>query len=322
MTVEEVARRVLANIDSDANFLQACTWVSDRYRQLCSRARLRHLRRIGELSIDAPVSTGTLAVVQGSATMTAGIASPATLALIAEGDSLRGKYIRCATAWHRINDFAIVPTGFELHLDSPYTEDSNAAASYRIVDRFKELDTSVRWISQTMVCMRRRTPVEMSTQKEIDLVDPSRVLVLGYGPTVWCEIGSSEKGAKLIEFYPFSERVETIHFVYWPEPPVLKPEDDLPPGIDAYALTEGAMIDAMRYEAAKATRAGNNDSAALWTNAYRSQSTQWERIILDVIRTDRGVDDLQFILRTTRYRYPGTAITNARDEIFARGIRP
>lgn len=319
MTVEEVARRVLAAVDSDANYLLACTWVSDRYRQLCSRARFRHLRRVGEIEIGAPISTGAFSVTRGSKVVTPD--TDATAAIQAAGpDLMRGRYIRFATVWHRINDVDLTTPA--LHLDSNYTEDTNAAIGYRIVDRFKSLDSTVRWISQTMVCMRRRTPVEMTTQKEMDLFDPSRILVLGYGPTVWSEIGSDDKGRKMLEFYPFSEREETIHFVYWPEPPVLKPDDDIPPGIDAYVLQEGALIDAMRYEASKATKEKDPEAAAIWTNAYRSQSTQWERIILDAIRTDRGVDDLQFILRTTRYRYPGTAITNARDEIFARGIRP
>lgn len=322
MTVEEVARRVLANVSSDASYLLACTWVSDRYRQLCSRARFRHLRRIGEISIDAPISAGTVAVTQESREVAAVAGGDAAEALTAAGDKLRGRYIRTATSWYRINDYTNDAAGFKLLLDSEYTEDTNAAASYRIVDRFKELATDVRWISQTMVCMRRRTPVEMTTQKEIDINDPSRVLVLGYGPTVWCEIGSAPKGGKMLEFYPYSERQETIHFVYWPVPPELTPDTDLPPGIDAYVLMEGALVDAMRYEAARATKEGKGEEAALWTNGYRAQSTQWERVVLEAIKADRGVDDLQFILTTTRYRYPGTAITNARDEIFARGIRP
>jgi len=50
-TVEEVARDALASIDTDAAFLLAVKWVDKRYKQLASRARLRHLRETADIDL-------------------------------------------------------------------------------------------------------------------------------------------------------------------------------------------------------------------------------------------------------------------------------
>lgn len=326
MTVEEVARQVLAAIDSDAGFLLACRWVADRYRQLCSRSRFRHLRQVGELALPAPLAstitpTGTMSVTQGSVLMTS--TDPTTVAALTTVgvNALRDRWIRTRTIWMRIVDAQITATTVTLHLEVPYSEVTNATAAYRIVQRFVPLAPNARWIADTMVLMRRRTSIEMLSQVELDLRDPSRILVHGYGPTVWVEVGVDKDGNKLIEFYPYSNQAETVMYVYWTDPPFLQEKDSIPNDIDGYVLREGALIDAMRYEAAKAARAHDTEASALWTNSYRSQSTQWERNVMEAIRTDRGADDITIMLRSIRQRYPG-AVVSAHDEVFTRAARP
>jgi hypothetical protein len=52
-TVEEIAREVIASLNSDAAYLLAVKWADSRYKQMVSRARFRHLRTTGTISIAA-----------------------------------------------------------------------------------------------------------------------------------------------------------------------------------------------------------------------------------------------------------------------------
>lgn len=318
MTVEEVARLVLAAVDSDANFLQASRWIAERYRQLCSRSRFRHLRKVGTVAVEAPITSGTVSVTQGSNTITSSVSATITACT---GVELRDRWIRPRNTWYKIIDFSLTPSLLTIELETPYSETTNASSSYNLVQRFTPIAKEARWVADTMVLQRRRTVVELTTQAELDYRDPSRILVNGFGPTFAAEIGADKDGVKIFEFYPYSTQAEVIHYVYWPDPPLLTEKDDIPNDIDPYVLREGGLIDAMRYEAARAARDNMIDKAAYWRNEYRAQSTQWERNILEAIRTDRGVDDITLMLRSIKNLYPGP-IATARDEVFARGSRP
>lgn len=321
MTVEDVARDVLAAINSDANYLLACRWVAERYRELCSRTRLRHLRKVGQLHIAAPIHTGTVAVTRESSIVS--VSDADALSALPVGEALKGRWFRGQRVWYRILDYTVAEDGLsaEIQLDTPYTEPTNANIAYRIVERFVALPKEVRWIAPYMVLMRRYTALEMMTQVEADVRDPSRLLINGYGPTMAIEIGTNEQNQRIFEFYPYSSQAETITFVYWSVPPELKENDEIPPAIEPHVLREGALIDAMRYEAAQMARTGNNEGAATMTNSWRSQKTAWERDIMEALRTDRGVDDLTFLMRSARQLYPGQIMT-ARDEVYARVTRP
>jgi hypothetical protein len=69
-TTEEIARDVLAAMNTDAGFLNAIKWIDARYKQICGRFRPRHLRNLGELVLPKRVSTGTVAVTRDSASVT------------------------------------------------------------------------------------------------------------------------------------------------------------------------------------------------------------------------------------------------------------
>lgn len=51
-TIEEIAKEVIASINSDANYLLAVKWADTRYKQMVSRARFRHLREQADVAIN------------------------------------------------------------------------------------------------------------------------------------------------------------------------------------------------------------------------------------------------------------------------------
>src|SRR3990170_1068334 len=65
-TVEDAARAALAAVDSQAGIIVAAQWVSERYQALASRTALRHLRRVGTVTVPAAVTAGTVEVTHGS----------------------------------------------------------------------------------------------------------------------------------------------------------------------------------------------------------------------------------------------------------------
>ena len=69
-TVDELARDVIASIATDANALAAAKWIDNRYKEMMSRVRFRHLRQVGELSVPGIYDTGTIAATRGSTAIT------------------------------------------------------------------------------------------------------------------------------------------------------------------------------------------------------------------------------------------------------------
>src|SRR5574342_657523 len=96
-TVEQVAREVLAAIDTQAGHLLAVQWVAERYRRLASRTRFRHLRRLGEVILPAAITAGTITTTQGSTTVTGDATAQA-----AWSNALVDRMLRASVAWYRI----------------------------------------------------------------------------------------------------------------------------------------------------------------------------------------------------------------------------
>lgn len=315
-TVQDVARQVLAAIDTTAGHLLCCQWVAQRYVQLCSRARFRHLRRVGQAVIPAPIVTGTVEVIQGDALVLASL--DAADAWGALGD-LTGWHFRTTTNWYRVESLT---GGTALRLAAPYTEASNPVSSYQLVRRYVPLSRDTRWLTQDgFVLQRTWTPLRPQPLAALDYQAPSRPLV-GPWPLTWTQVESLADGTIQIEFYPMSTQLETVHYVYWAIPPELAMDAEVPSTIDAGVLMEGALQDAMRYNAARAANAGNIEAAGYWRNEYRAQNLIWERRILEAIRTDRGVDDVTLILQLQNayFGVPQDLMT-ARDHIWY-GWRP
>ena len=309
-TVEEVARTVVATVDVSGGYLLAAKWVADRYQELCSRSRFRHLRRIGELSLPADVAAGTVTATRGLRI----VAGNATAAA-AWTNALIGWHFRARTTWYEIEGVS----GTSLTLRSEYAEDTLTAGSYRIVQRYTYLDPAVRWLGD-FLHMRRRQPITRTSLAELDMLHPSRQRV-SVGPLLYAEVGEginpSGARAKQVELYPYCDNDELIHYVYWSEPPILRLDETLPASIDSYTLKEGALIDAMRMKMTEADKAGNVERTAFWRNEYRAQKTSWEQYILNAIRTDRGSDDVSFIMQSAGYAAASSDIVTARDQVIA-----
>ena len=309
VTVEAVARSVLAALDTQAGHLLAAQWVSDRYRRIASRVRFRHLRQVGELVIPAATTTGLATATQGSRTVTGDATAQAAWAALPPG-----------TYHMRLTDapwYAVESVGSSLLLTSEYAEASSASAGYTLARRFLALLPDVRWLGE-FVHMRLGTPLTQMSLTELNLTDPDRTRV-GTAPDVYAEIGMDGQGRRVFEFYPYSTQAELIAYAYWSNPPMMSLDDELPAFLPEHVLKEGALIDAMRYEASKAMRAGQVEAAAYWRNEYRAQATSWERDILDLIRADRGTDDVSFILQLPRGgRRSSADVRTAQDVVLSR----
>ena len=315
-TVEEVARDVIASIDTAADHVLAGRWVGSRYRQLANQTRMKHLRRVGALTLPASITAGLATVARGSSTVTGD--STAQAAWI--GD-LKGRWFRASTVWYEIEN--VVDSA--LQLVEPYAEGNVSAGGYNVVARHVVIPKEARW-PDLFVHMRRRVRVETLPTEFLDAIAPERNEINDVGPSWVAEVGADHKqnAGRLVEFYPYVKtNAELIHYVYWAEPSVLALEDEIPQNIPDYVLREGALIDAMRYESGLAMRNGQVEQAAFWRNEYRAQNTHWERIRLDAFRTDDGIDDLVMFLKESGITFRGQGdIRNARDEIWARGARP
>lgn len=312
LLVEEVARASLAALDTDAGLLRCIRFVSERYRELTGRSRFRHLRRIGELNLPAPVSTGLATVTRDSNLVTGNAAASVkwTTALI-------GRHFRSRVTWYEIVDVRPSATAAVLVLASKYSEDpaTTQPASYRIVQRHTPLDPTVRYLGN-FVHMRRRRTMKLLSLAELDMIYPTRHNITG-GPRNVTEIGVNAQGQKIVELYPYNDLSETVHYVYWPKSRDLGVTDVLPDELDLVHLKSGVLVDLMRYEAARAARLGMMEKAAFYRNEYRQQTQEWERMILDAVRADKGLDDTTFILTRggSANHMDGDLVTDAHDSV-------
>lgn len=290
-TTEEVARDVCAAVGTDAGHVLAAKWVSERYVELVSKVRFRHLRRLGEVVVPATITAGTVTLTQGSKTITPDGTALAAWNAVAN-NALVGRSFRAQdNEWFIIAEF----DGATVTLRTPRVEASVVGSGYSIAARAVELAPTARWIAQDMVHMRMRNVLPNTSLDLLNLREPTRQRQSS-PPRTWAEVGRAPSGAKLVEFYPYPNQDELIHYVYWEIPKALGFDDPLPQEIDGYVLREGGLIDAMRYEAAQSARKGVLDAAAYWRNEFRAQETKWREYIRDAARTDKGVDDVSFIL--------------------------
>ena len=96
--------------------------------------------------------------------------------------------------------------------------------------------------------------------------------------------------------------------------------DNIPTEVDAYVLKEGALIDAFRYRMSQEANANRIEAAGFWRNESRAQETKWEQYIMEAARTDRGVDDVTFMLNYLGISgHGGYDIIDAHDEVWIRG---
>lgn len=287
-TVIELARDILASIATDTNAAGVAKWIDNRYKELVSQVRFRHLRKVGELTLPAPVTNGTIAATRDSTTIT-GISTTFTSS-VGSGDQ-EYFYFRSNSTWYKIES---IESDTSLTLSSPFSEDSTTSSSYTIVKRHHPLASDARWTGD-FFHSRLSHQLELISLEELNSYAPRRPLTSST-PFYVSQIGTNSSGLLLYEIYPTPATTELINYIYWTLPTTLLLSTTIPQVIDPYVLKEGVLIDLYRYEKSRAIRAGNIEEAMVWRNDEKAQDGVWKKAIKDAIRTSRGADDISLIL--------------------------
>lgn len=329
-TIEDIARSVKSEMDSDVNLEIVAQFVSQRIQQVYAGSKFKSLRRYGELDLPAAIGSidgsngGTVTVTPGS-NLVIGDATAASV----WNESLAGWFFRVFPlhVWYRIAKFDPPAT---LTLDSPVSTERNpdftlgtqlVGQSYYIVRRFIPIHRDSRYIG-AFVLPRLYQPIHHISPEEMQYRYPSRYLV---GPYPWCfsefgiDWGLSHK-PKIIEVYPYSLIADVISYTYWAQPPYLAFDEELPPTLDDYIAREMAMIPVYRYEYVRALKRGDVQGSALLKNEFRMQEAKMEVWKREALMADSGVEDITFIMRSYHSRR-GTdwdPTTRAIDDVWLR----
>ncbi len=315
-TTEQVARDLLASMNTDAGFLNAIIWIDNRYKELCTQVKPSHLREIGEVIIPKMVSTGTVASTRDAT----GIAGSSTAWLTApcpttaSDDGGGAWYFRDQTAWYNVATF---DSSTSLTLSTTYAEDGGSSRTYDLVKRFHTLSTDTRWLGDFMHT-RRRTLLETVSIAKLNRDAPDRTPT-GSIPFYVADAGLNSSGERWVEIYPYPTDSEIIHYVYWTMPTsIAAATTTISKVVDPYILKEGALIDLYRYMKADALMKGNVEAAAVFRNDEHAQRTVWKNYIKEARRADRAMDDTSFILVGLEERMRTRDIMNARDIVLDR----
>jgi hypothetical protein len=283
-TVEEVARHVAGIVGVDNDLLLVGEWVARRWQEIANSTTLRALRKTGELIASAPESTGTVAVTQGSKTVT-GTGTAFTQNHV-------GHHFRAKDNWYEVEQ---VVSATVLLLKSEYTEDTGTGLSYNIVQRRFRLEPDARKLGP-FVHMRLRRTLQSVSQIGLNLLIPSR-FELNSVPQYVSEMEADIDGTRRVEIYPIGTQDELIHYLYWAKPPFLNFKDYIPGDIDIEALREGVLIDMYRNLSNKFAMEEKIEIAGYYRNEARAQETRWDNVHKKrLLQQDDGLDDLEFIL--------------------------
>lgn len=315
-TVDEVVRDIVGAVPGDYG-LTAAKWVDNRYKELVNRARFKSLREVGELVIPAPEDTGTVAVTRGSTAVTGSGAQTWETDI---GTSTQEYfYFRAATTWYKI---ASIDSDTTLTLTSEYSEEDAAAATYKIVKRHLPLDSNARWIGTFYHDRRRRRLKGPVAQTVINDWAPERQLVSS-DPIYVSQVGTDSSSVIIVEFYPYPQLSELVHYIFWNLPTALTISSTIPAQIDGYILKEGVLIDVYRWKMAEAAdKLKNAEMAAFWRNEMRAQKTSWEGRIQEVIKADQGADDVTLIVDMMKGPYVSGDVRSAKDHWLITHQRP
>lgn len=301
--VEELARQVVADVNTDANYLMCIPWINDVYKEFVRKAHPSHLIDTGELNLLPYVTGGVVTTDRGSKIVTAD--ADALAAWIAGGgNSIVGMHFRINAAWYEIVGIDLV-TGY-LTLKSGFGEDSNTSNNYSIIKRFYSLPDDVRWIS-SLVQPGRPFPIEKVDREMLDRLYADRSIVSSF-VDFWCDQGvDPETGGRRIEIYPPVKDYKMLIYAYSKLPQKLEADDYLPQFIDSDALKEGVKVYAFEYKAAKFADAGKVDLATFYLNWAGRQRTVWKGKLSSAILAESHGNVKNVILQTlkTKYGYTG-----------------
>lgn len=297
VTVDALVRDIIGSTKTSAGSPLIIRWINNRYTELVNRVKFRHLRQVGELSLPALVTAGTITATRGSATITPDATAQAAW-VTSPGVSTAHEhwYLRANTTWYRVA--SIDAAAVTATLASAFAEDDITAGSYTLAKRTHSLNANARWTG-TFVFDRLRFPLEQLALDELDSLAPSRTIAGSY-PTHVSQIGVDANGYLKYEIYPPPTDSELLHYTYWSLPTALAFTANLPQVIDSYVLKDGVLIDLFQFEKLESIRNGNIEAAAVFANEQAKQRTIWDNKIKDAIRTSRGADDITFILKMFR----------------------
>lgn len=313
-TVEELVRSIVGSVPAGIGGPLAAKWIDERYKEMVNRVKFRHLRKIGELSLPALVSDGTVDTTRDSKNI---VGTSTTWATAPGTGTLTGEwYFRGRNAWYVI---AAVGTDTALSLATIFSEDDLDEAGYRIVKRYHPLASDARWLGD-FVHTRTRVKLDIETPESLDIIAPGRMHVGGY-PWKVAQIGIDATNSYLmVEIYPPPTYSEIIHYIYWTLPSTLTMGSTIPPQIDDRTLKEGALVDVYRFAKVVAIEKGNVEAAGMYGNWEARQRTTWDKAITDAKRSDRGVDDTTMILQLHKGSSGGSRdrdVRTARGDIIA-----
>lgn len=307
LTVEQVAHAALADLGAEAAGLpNAIRWVNERISQVASR-KMKHRRKIGGLTIPAAITAGEVTLTNGSSDVTGN----ATAQSAWNNKRFAGAFLQPANSstWYQINSFG----GGVLSLNQPF-EGTTTTTSYRIVYRFVELPVEAAFLGH-FTHDRMRREVRLKSQSQLDMHYTDRAYVTG-GPVYYSLFGETN-GRKILEFYPYSTQDEYVLFTYWEVPPQLAKDDIIPSPFTAHDLKVGIHADIFMWQASKETDVQLKAFAA---NMAAKSETKWEKTLGDIMRRDRGVEDLVLLFKRPR---PDLMVNwNAHSEVYFRGARP
>ena len=331
--VSELARTVVANLGLESGYELSAQWISQRYRELCSRAKFRHLEQYGQTYVRAPIQTGTCTItidspiVQLDATALAACQADQFLGF---PDGFTGLFFRPAigSVWWRI---AQCTSDGVLTLETPVAQDNSwlvvsgttqSGISFYITPRYLELDPRARQLG-IMVCDFMYRPLEWKSQTDLDVWWSNRPWVWNY-PQWVAELNSNKNSTgypKQVELAPWPLQSLTLHYQYWENPPGLNWDDFIPPTIDPDILRSGASADACSNQAGKAVRMGKLEEAEFWTNRMNQYKTEFDGKVGRAIRNDRGAQDLSFRLKRMGWKPPidWDPIKDSFDQFIAQG---
>ena len=320
--IADIARQAVKNLGLDSGFEVAAQACGERYAEVCSRAKFRHLRKFGQLYMPAPIQSGTCTITFDSPTVTldaTALAAVRTNTFLDWPDGFSGLFFRpqIGITWYQIasaSDLAGTIT-----LATPFAFDNSflvtsppppppvvqTGITFYILPRYFELAPDARQLGVFM-CDFIFRPLTVVSEDQLNMLVPSRFLVSTY-PQFVAEMNSNLNTTgvpKQVEIYPPPTQSVTVHYTYYATPQILGWEQFLPPTIDPDTIRSGAMADLAFNQSGKAVRASDLERAAYWRNVGNQELTNFEKKIPKSIRNDRGIEDIRFILKRGTWRIP------------------
>jgi len=241
MLVIELARLVLAELDSQVGPPIATRFVAKRYAQLVGlTGRENSERAEAQVTLPATIATGAVTVTVDSTT----VAGDATAQAAWASEQLRGRYFRLAAGnpFYRIG----AQSAASLTLEHPYAAATAAASGYEVFARHVSLADDVRHVGQVTHDER---PLQQVSVEWLDRIFPDRD-ELDDEPRYWADAGEDDDGRLRIEVCPpaTSNNDVVLRYTYHRHPVVFEPNDRLPSHVDVHVLEKGVMADVCRRE--------------------------------------------------------------------------